>query len=61
MVHINARPIWVQAIATRCDKLFPQKDWRVNRELAILLTQFQREERLHNVQAKVMKALIFGA
>jgi len=57
LVHVQARPIWVQHIATRCDKLFPQKDWRVNRELAILLTHFQREDRLHNVQVKFMKAL----
>jgi putative heme-binding domain-containing protein len=58
LVHTQARPAWVRTIAAQCDKMFPHKDWRVNRELAILLTHFQLERQLdHPVQAKLMKAL----
>jgi putative heme-binding domain-containing protein len=58
MVHCEKRPIWTKAIAEQCDKMFPHKDWRVNRELAILLVAFQREGRLAKpIQARLMKAV----
>ncbi len=57
LIHTTQRPIWVKAIAEQCEKLFPHKDGRVNRELAILLTAFQREGQLHGVQARLMQAL----
>ncbi|MCI0458783.1 MAG: HEAT repeat domain-containing protein, partial [Gemmataceae bacterium] len=57
LIHVERRSIWVRAIATQCDRLFPHKDGRVNRELAILLTQFQREGQLGPVQPKLLAAL----
>jgi putative heme-binding domain-containing protein len=58
MVHTQQRPIWVKAIAEQCNKLFPHRDWRVNRELAILLVALQREGHLSQpVQGKIMAAL----
>ncbi len=39
--------------------MFPHRDWRVNRELAILLTEFRREGLLRTpVHAKLLKALL---
>jgi putative heme-binding domain-containing protein len=58
LLHTAKRPIWVEAIARQCDGLFPHQDGRVNRELAILLTEFQREKYLGPVQPKLMKALL---
>jgi putative heme-binding domain-containing protein len=43
LIHIPSRPAPVREIAQQCVRLFPQASWRVNRELAILLTAFQRE------------------
>jgi putative heme-binding domain-containing protein len=58
IIHCKARPIWVKAIAKQCQTLFPQKDWRVNRELAILLVAFQLEKQLEKpVQPQLIKAL----
>jgi putative heme-binding domain-containing protein len=58
MVHCSARPIWTKAIAKHCEKLFPHKDWRVNRELAILLVAFQREGHLDSpIQPRLLKAV----
>jgi putative heme-binding domain-containing protein len=58
LVHTKQRPAWVRTIAVQCDQLFPHKDARVNRELAILLTQFHLEKQLDRpVQARLMKAL----
>src|SRR5262249_6806066 len=59
LVHVSTRPIWVKAVAQQCDKMFPHKDWRVNRELAILLTYFRREGQLATpVHAKLFQALL---
>ena len=44
MVHIERRPIWTKYIAKQCDELFPHADWRVNRELAILLVEFRASD-----------------
>src|SRR4029077_14241306 len=45
-------------IAVQCEKLFPHADWRVNRELAILLTEFRREAQLDaHVNGKLLDAL----
>jgi putative heme-binding domain-containing protein len=58
MVHCEARPIWTKAIAKQCEDLFPHPDWRVNRELAILLVAFQREGQLEQpLQARLLKAV----
>jgi putative heme-binding domain-containing protein len=45
------------ALAARCDKLFPQQDYRVNRELAILLTHFGNAGVIPPPQAKLLAAL----
>ncbi len=52
LIHVGPRPAWVRAIAEQWSKLFPHKDWRVNRELAILLTQFVREGSLDDMTAR---------
>jgi putative heme-binding domain-containing protein len=58
LVHCEARPIWSKAIAKQCEDLFPHKDWRINRELAILLVAFQREGQLEKpIQTRLMKAI----
>ncbi|HZY86684.1 MAG TPA: HEAT repeat domain-containing protein [Gemmataceae bacterium] len=58
LLHAGAPVADVQAIAGRCDGLFPHKDWRVNRELAILLTHFQTKGLLaHPAQPKLLAAL----
>jgi putative heme-binding domain-containing protein len=58
LVHAPARPASVHAIAEGCDRLFPNPSWRVNRELAILLTDFQREKQLDRpVVAKLYRVL----
>jgi putative heme-binding domain-containing protein len=59
LIHVGPRPIWVYQIAEQCDKLFPHKDGRVNRELAILLTQFRRDALLTKpVHARLLHALL---
>jgi putative heme-binding domain-containing protein len=58
LIHVPARPSAAKAIAARCDALFPHQDWRVNRELAVLLTDFQREGQLdHPAVGKLYAAL----
>jgi putative heme-binding domain-containing protein len=59
LIHAGSKPAPVKAIAADCEKLFPQKDWRANRELAILLTHFQIEGLLERpVQPALVKALL---
>jgi putative heme-binding domain-containing protein len=56
--HIPKPPAVVKEIAAACDKLFPHDDKLVNRELAILLTHFQRTKLLdRTVPAKLLKAI----
>jgi putative heme-binding domain-containing protein len=58
MVHCERRPIWTKNIAKQCDELFPHADWRVNRELAILLVEFQRGGQLDKpIQGRLLKAM----
>ena len=55
------RPGSVRGIALECMDLFPGKDWRVNRELALLLTEFRRENVLaadEGVAGRIIKALL---
>lgn len=59
MVHCPQRPSTVKPIAKFCERQFPHTDYRVNRELAILLTQFRRDGQLTgDVHAKLLKALL---
>lgn len=46
LVHTGIRPESVRRLASACAGMFPHRDWRVNRELAILLTAFARERLL---------------
>jgi putative heme-binding domain-containing protein len=58
LFHTKERPGTVQEIAERCLGLFPHSDWRVNRELAILLTYFRKEGILQApVHARLLDAL----
>jgi putative heme-binding domain-containing protein len=58
LVHAERRPIWVSAIGEQCFKLFPHADARVNRELAIVLTQLRREgQTTQPVHEKLLTAL----
>jgi hypothetical protein len=58
LAHCERRPIWTRYIAKQCDDLFPHQDQRVNRELAILLAQFQREGYLEKpIQGRLLKAM----
>lgn len=58
LIHCPTRPIWAKSIAAQCDKMFPHKDWRVNRELAINLVEFQREGLLDQpIQPRLLKAI----
>jgi putative heme-binding domain-containing protein len=59
LVHTDGRPGSIAAIAGECRGLFPHKDWRVNRELAILLTYF-RKERIASepIHAVLLSALL---
>jgi putative heme-binding domain-containing protein len=59
LIHVQQRPIWVEGIAEECAGLFPHADWRVNRELAILITEFRREGILRpHASDKVLDALL---
>lgn len=59
LMHVQSRPDTVTSHAERCAKLFPHEDWRVNRELAIVLTHLQREAKLAQpIQPKVITALL---
>src|SRR5262249_61587003 len=57
-LHADPMPQWVRPIAERCDGLLPNRDGRVNRELATLLTHFRRSGVLTTpVHAKLLDAL----
>ncbi len=63
LLHTPAdkRPGSVRGIALECEDLFPTKDWRVNRELAVLLASFRRDNTLgpdDGVTAKLIQALL---
>jgi putative heme-binding domain-containing protein len=59
LVHTAKRPGSLSAIAEQCCQLFPYSDWRVNRELAILLTYFRRERiTTQPVHAVLLSALL---
>jgi putative heme-binding domain-containing protein len=60
LVHTNKpKAALLQPIARRCLALFPHKDWRVNRELAIVLTHFRREGVIDEpVHARLLDALL---
>lgn len=46
LIHCKERPGAVRGIALDCKAIFPHADWRVNRELAILLADFARHKDL---------------
>ena len=60
LVHTGDRPPMVQILAEKCYGLFPHKDWRVNRELAILLTYFGKEalidKPMHTILLEALRA-----
>ncbi|HKB41514.1 MAG TPA: HEAT repeat domain-containing protein [Gemmataceae bacterium] len=59
LVHTDKRPGTVRGFALDCLEMFPHKDARVNRELAILLTYFRREKVLDEpVHEKLLGALL---
>lgn len=59
LIHTTARPGAVRGIALECLEHFPNSDWRVNRELAILLTEFRRSQILDEpIHAKLLEALL---
>lgn len=60
LLHTRERPGSVRGIALECFELFPQKDWRANRELAILLTHFRTDGTLKDqpVPTKLLDALL---
>lgn len=59
LIHTTARPGSVRGIALDCLERFPHSDRRVNRELAILLTDFRRSTILDEpVHAKLLDALL---
>jgi putative heme-binding domain-containing protein len=59
LVHSTTRPSSARTIALRCDRLFPNADWRVNRELAILLAYFRHEGLLDaSIQERLLNALL---
>jgi putative heme-binding domain-containing protein len=60
LVHTNKpKATLLQPIARRCLAQFPHKDWRVNRELAIVLTHFRREGVIDDpVHARLLGALL---
>ena len=59
LIHTTKRPGSVRGIALECLEQFPHKDSRVNRELAILLTEFRRKKILDEpVHAKLLAELL---
>jgi putative heme-binding domain-containing protein len=59
LIHVPDRTEAVEGIAERVDRLFPQANDSVNRELAILITEFQREGLLERpVQSRLIDALL---
>jgi glucose/arabinose dehydrogenase len=58
LAHTERRPIWTAEIARQCEKLFPHADSRVNRELAMLLADFQRDRVLEKpIQPRLLRAM----
>ncbi len=58
LIHTTERPGSVRGIALECLDMFPHKDWRVNRELSILLTDFRHHKILDEpVHAKLLAAI----
>ncbi|HZT79812.1 MAG TPA: HEAT repeat domain-containing protein, partial [Gemmataceae bacterium] len=59
LIHAGTKPELVRGIAEGCDALFPRKEWRADRELAILLTHFRREKVLEKpVHARLLDELL---
>jgi putative heme-binding domain-containing protein len=59
LIHTTSRPGSVRGIALDCLEMFPHADWRVSRELAILLTHFRRDRTLDEpVHTKLFDALL---
>jgi putative heme-binding domain-containing protein len=60
LFQTKERPGSVRGIALECLEMFPHKDWRVGRELAILLAYFHKEGVIkdHPVPAKLVDALL---
>jgi putative heme-binding domain-containing protein len=60
LVHTTDRPPIVRLLAETCFALFPHKDWRVNRELAILLAYFGKEalidKPVHTILLEALRA-----
>jgi putative heme-binding domain-containing protein len=62
LIHTQERPEAVRTLAERCTGLFPHYDWRVNRELAILMAEFRRKGLLAApVHMTLLNALLAGA
>lgn len=58
-IHAAPRDSSAQVLAQRCYQQFPQPDWRVNRELAILATHCRTSELLNKpVHEKLLNALL---
>jgi len=58
MAHCERRPIWTSYIANQCAQMFPHGDARVDRELALLLAEFQRGGQLNKpIQARLLKVM----
>ncbi len=58
LVHTKKRPGSLHGIAIDCLEMFPHRDYRVNRELAILLSEFARTKELPpGVVTKIVAAL----
>ncbi|HXG10864.1 MAG TPA: HEAT repeat domain-containing protein [Gemmataceae bacterium] len=59
LIHTSGSAALVQPLAERCWQLFPHRDWRVNRELAILLTHYRKHGLLNKpVHAKLLEELL---
>jgi putative heme-binding domain-containing protein len=58
LFHAAPIPTYVQALAQRCFARFPHAEWRVNRELAILMTYFALKGQLPGgVPGKLIDAI----
>jgi hypothetical protein len=58
LANCERRPIWTGYMVKQCSQMFPHADARVNRELAILLTDFQRERQLEKpMQPRLLKLM----
>lgn len=59
LIHTSERPGTIRGIALDLIDDFPHADWRVNRELAILLAYFRKEKVLDEpVHEKLLKAML---